>query len=271
MTQVQAFTIPSPDNGEAIAGYRLPGAGPNTGPGLLLVGGYGQQGPLGKLLGRVVFTYAQARGLDCVALDFRGQGQSGGERWGMTIPGMTSDIFAMADHLALQGRIGIGASLGAWAMLAAQQRRPQLLRGMIALAPAFDWDRTYFSPRQADGRLQTRPDGKLAESGAAFMISRPLLDTAEEWRLRSDGIALSDGLDVLHGTADELASFDHAAVVVRGFAQHISATMQPVPGEDHSLSTLTSPLAQQLFVQHCDALLQRCGVAPGSPAPEGQN
>ena len=133
MTQIQAFTIPSPDSGEAIAGYRLPGAA----PGLLLVGGYGQQGPLGKIVGQLVFKYAQARGQDCVALDFRGQGQSAGERWAMTIPKMVADIFAIADHLALTGRIGIGASLGAWAILAAQQRRPQLLRGMLALAPAF--------------------------------------------------------------------------------------------------------------------------------------
>lgn len=256
MTQIQAFAIPSPETGEAIAGYHLAGAQ----PGFLLVGGYGQQGPLGKLLGRVVFTFAQARGQDCVALDFRGQGQSGGERWGMTIPGMAADILAMADHLKLEGRIGIGASLGGWAMLAAQQRRPQLLRGMIALAPAFDWDRTYFAPRQADGRLQARPDGKLAEAGAAFMIAPQLLSTAEAWRLRPAEIALPDGLDVLHGTADELASFDHAQTVVQAFAGHVTATMQAVPGEDHSLSTLTSPAAQQLFVQHADALLRRCGL-----------
>lgn len=258
MTQIQAFTLPAPETGEAIAGYRLAGAL----PGLLLVGGYGQQGPLGKMLGRVVFGYAQARGQDCVALDFRGQGQSGGERWGMTIPSMAADILAMADHLSLQGRIGIGASLGAWAMLAAQQRRPQLLRGMIALAPAFDWDQTYFAPRQADGRLQARPDGKLAEPGAAFMISPQLLATAPEWRLQPAGIALPDGLDVLHGTADELASFAQAEAVVRDFAGHVTATLQAAPDEDHSLSTLTSPRAQQLFMQQADAMLRRCGSLP---------
>lgn len=255
MTQIQSFTIPAPESGDIIAGYRLAGAA----PGLLLVGGYGQQGPLGKMIGRVVFSYAQARGQDCVALDFRGQGQSGGERWGLTIPGMVSDIFAIADHLWLQGRIGIGASLGAWAMLAAQQRRPQLLRGMIALAPAFDWDRSYFAPRLADGRLQVRPDGKLAEPGAAFMISRPFLDTADDWRLQSDAIALPDGLAVLHGTADELASFDHAQAVVQDMAGHMTARLQAMPGEDHGLSTLTSSAAQQAFVQQCDALIARCG------------
>jgi len=255
--QLQAFTVPSPLNGEAIAGYRLPGAA----PGLLLCGGFAQQSPLAKMLGRLVFSHARARGQDCVALDFRGQGRSAGEPWGMTLPGMVSDLLAIADHLKLEGRIGIGASLGAWTMLAAQQQQPRLLRGMIALAPAFDWDRTYFAPRRADGRLQALANGKLAEPGAAFMISPAFLETAEEYRLRSDGILLSDGLEVLHGTADETASFEHAAVVVRALGQHMQASLQPVPDEDHSLSALTSPQAQQLFVQRCDALLQRCGVA----------
>lgn len=242
--------------GEKLRCHYLPG----NGPGLLVAGGYGLLGPIAKLLGIVSLIYAKGRGQRCIIVDYRGQGDSSGERWSMTVPGMRTDLLAVAEYYGLADCIGIGASLGAWAMLSAQQHRPGLLKGMLALAPAFDWDLSYFAPRIADGRLQQLGDGRLGEPGKGFRITQDLLDTAPQNRLDPARIHLPGGLLVLHGTADDLADVDYAATVLARLGETNPVAMRRLAGQDHGLSTLNDQQAQVEFIQACDQLLMQCGL-----------
>jgi pimeloyl-ACP methyl ester carboxylesterase len=260
LQEVEKHKIALPDNGGTICCHYLPGGG----PGFLVAGGYGLRGPMDKLLGITSLIFAKGRGQRCVIIDYLGQGESSGDRWSMTIPSMRADILRVADHYGMSDCIGVGASLGAWAMLSAQQHRPGLLRGMLALAPAFDWDQTYFAPRLADGRLQILADGRLGEHGMGFRISKELLDTAPDNRLQPKRIHLPGGLLVLHGTVDALADVDYAATILAELGETNATALRRLAGQGHGLSTLNDQQAQMEFIQICDRLMAQCGLGPAS-------
>lgn len=249
------------------AGHRLTSlhiAG--EGPGLLLVGGYGKLSPLAKPLGQLIALYCQSRKQDLRILEFRGQGSSEGQLSELAIPDMRDDLLTMADAFGLSGRIGIGASLGAWAMLAAQRQRPALLWGMLALAPALDWDRTYLAPRLADGRASRGSDGRIMVGEDNIEVSDRFLERADEARLDAAGaLSMPGPLHILHGSDDAIAPLSRSAELAqRGGA----VALKVIPGLGHEVSTLPTQPLQQLFVAECDRLMQawRDRRAAGDPA-----
>lgn len=248
--------------GHRLSSFHLAGAS----PGLLLVGGYGRLSPLGKPFGQLIAAYCQSRGLDLRILEFRGQGNSAGELSQLTIPDMRADLLALADQFGLVGRIGVGASLGAWAMLAAQQARPALLWGMVALAPALDWDRTYFAPRLADGRAHRDGDGGIVVREDNIVVSDRFLDSAVDARLDTTGdLSLPGPLRILHGSDDVIAPLSRAAELARHGG---NIALRVFPGLRHEVSTLSSKPLQQGFIEECDLVLQawRSRQAAGDPA-----
>lgn len=249
------------------AGHRLTSlhiAG--DGPGLLLVGGYGKLSPLAKPFGQFIAVYSHSRKQDLRILEYRGQGSSEGQLSQLTIPDMRDDLLAMADAFGLAGRIGIGASLGAWAMLAAQQARPALLWGMLALAPALDWDRTYLAPRLADGRAGRSSDGNIVIAEDNIEVSDRFLERAEEARLAAAGeLSLPGPLHILHGSADAIAPLSRSAELAQ---QGGDVALKALTGLGHEVSTLSTEPLQQLFIAECDLLVQawRDRRSEGGPA-----
>lgn len=246
MLRQEYFTGPA---GHRLSSLHLAGEA----PGLLLVGGYGRLSPVSKPFGQLAVSYCRARKLDLRILEFRGQGQSEGELLQLTLSDMRDDLLALAGQFELAGRIGIGASLGAWAMLAAQQKQPALLWGMLALAPALDWDQTYFAPRLADGRAR-RDGGTVAVPEDNIAVSERFLASAEDARLDlAGGLSLPGALRILHGSDDVIAPLSRSD----DLARHGGAiTLRVFPGLGHEVSTLASRPLQQSFVEECDLLLQ---------------
>lgn len=245
------------DGGQWLTCYHLPGAA----PGLLVAGGFGALGVTEKPLGLSALLHGLKHGLRTVLVEYRGQGSSSGERWSMTVPRMRDDILAVADYFGLQNCIGIGASLGAWAMLAAQQRRPDLLWGMLALAPAFDWDKTYLAPRLADGRLVWKESGKLHESGTEMLVDPQLLATAHEARLVPEAVRVPGALLSLHGMADDIADPAHADSILDQLRRHNSVLLRRLDGQTHSVSTLEGEELQAEFYRACDMLIRQAVAA----------
>lgn len=239
-------------DGQWLSCYHLRGAG----PGLLVSGGFGALGITDKPLGMAALYNGLQRGLRTILIEYRGQGASSGERWSQTVPRMRDDILAVADHFGLQNCIGVGASLGAWAMLAAQQQRAGLLQGMLALAPAFDWDKTYIAPRLASGRLVRLESGKLHQPGTTMEVDQALLETAEEARLAPDAIRLPRGLVAILGAADAVANPAYAVSILDQFRQNNRVEVRQLDGEGHNVSTLEGPKLQVAFHQALDTLLQ---------------
>lgn len=222
-------------------------------PGLLLVGGYGRLSPVSKPFGQLAVSYCRSRKLDLRILEFRGQGHSEGELLQLTLPDMRDDLLAMAEQFGLARRIGVGASLGAWAMLAAQQEQPALLWGMLALAPALDWDRTYFAPRLADGRARRDGSGVVTVAEDNIAVSERFLASSKDARLDVAGrLSLPGPIRILHGSDDVIAPLSRSD----DLARHRGVTLRVFPGLGHEVSTLASKSLQQGFIEECDLFLQ---------------
>lgn len=249
--------------GRRLSSFHLPG----DGPGLLLVGGYGGS-PLEKPFGLFAVLYCLENRLDLRLLEFRGQGGSEGQLADLTIPEMRDDVLALADRFSLSGRIGIGSSLGAWAMLAAQQDRPDLLWGMVALAPAVDWDLSYLLPRIDDGRAR-RDQGMITVQEDLVAVAEAFCPRAADARLRSGaaGPRLAGPIGILHGDADRIAPLSRSEQLrddLRAAGNRVELRL--LPGFAHNVAVLQGKLLQDACREACDGLLQewRSIFAPGS-------
>lgn len=237
-------------------------------PGLLVVGGYGKSA-LEKPIGSIALQYALQRQRACIVLEFRSQGRSSSLAQGMSVPGMRDDILAAAEALGLENCFGIGASLGAWALLAAQQRRNRLLWGMLTLAPAIDWDLTYFEPLSARGGLATDGNGHIHVPASGIVVSREFFNDLDACRIKAEALGLKGPHHIIHGTDDMVAPIARS----EQFAAESGAKLIRLPGAGHEVSALQSAAAQQAFVLECDAMLApRAALAadrgPGYPDAE---
>lgn len=240
-------------DGRTLCCYRSEGAA----PGFLLVGGYGASSIMGKPLGPLLLKYARSRGQDALVMDFRGQGGSGGHWTEMTLPGMRDDLLLVARYFGLAGRIGIGASLGAWAMLAAQQVDCGLLRAMLALAPAVDWDCHYFAPKFAAEQVVQLPGGEWLVPDDQIRIRPAFIETAGEARLDPAKLRLDGALMVYQGEADAIVSPATTQALVRQLASCGEVALRMFRGAGHELTALRGAGLVEEFVRDCDSLLQQ--------------
>jgi pimeloyl-ACP methyl ester carboxylesterase len=242
--------IALPD-GRRLCVYRCDGAT----PGLFGTGGYARQSAMAKPLGPALFDYAQRRGQACLLLDFRGQGQSPGTLADMTLPAMRDDILAVAAQFGLAGMIGIGASLGGWALLAAQQAQPGLLHGMLALAPAVDWDEIYFKPKLAAQQIGQAKTGEWVVQADGIVAHPALVETAGQARLDPARLRLPGGLRILQGEADAIVPAAATRALAARMAPCGPVSLRLLPGMDHNLTTLRSDGSVTAFAEECDLLL----------------
>ncbi len=227
---------------------RVPGKTPE----LLVVGGYGKSA-LEKPIGTCILNFALQRGLACIVLEFRGQGRSSPLPHGMTIPGMRDDLIQAADSLGLRNCIGIGASLGAWAMLAAVERRRKLLWGMLALAPAIDWDLTYFKPLSERGGLQRNELGFVKALESGIIVGPSFFNDLDDCRIDMRSLILPGHLHVIHGAMDNIAPLERSDRLVA----ECGGRLLVLPNGGHEISALQSQESQNAFVRECDAIVAR--------------
>lgn len=223
-------------------------------PEILVVGGYGKSA-LEKPLGPYVLKFALTHGQACTVLEFRGQGRSSTATEGMTVPGMRADLTNAAQALGLHDCLGVGASLGAWAMLAAQQEQNRLLCKMIALAPAIDWDLTFFKPLSESGGLIVNGSGFMEARESGIRVSQAFFNGLDACRIRPAELALEGRLIIMHGDADPIAPISRA----QRLAVEVGGRLIVVPGGGHEVSALQSSSSRDVFAETCGAMLARAG------------
>jgi abhydrolase domain-containing protein 10 len=137
---------------------------------------------------------AVAAGLTYARFDFRGMGESDGVFEETTIGREVEDLSLVLDRLGGAAVYLIGSSLGAMVSVLTAQRRPSQVRGLVLIAPAFD----FFDRRRdylgSDGLDEWRERG---------MVEAIDQYTGEPYRLRYDLIA--------DGVARQQAVWDHGA------------------------------------------------------------
>lgn len=244
-------TVVAQPDGEKISCFRVAG----DGPGFLFAGGYGVESPMQSAAGIGLLQYCAARNQDCVLVEFRGQGQSSGKLHDNTLASMVADLLATSDALELTNRIAVGASLGAWALLAAQQRRPGLIRSLLGLAPAINWDQTFIRPRLEIGKAVRSADGLIRMPRHGIVLSGDFLEEAEEARVAFADIAVKDAVRILHGDQDGIAPASESIRLIDELAPRCDANIRMYTGVGHELSKLKGLPVADLF-HECDYLLK---------------
>jgi pimeloyl-ACP methyl ester carboxylesterase len=223
-----------PDPGHRIAGERLPGAPPCY----LFLHGLGSVRAGDK--SSALFAHAAARGRAAVRYDQRGHGDSSGTIGVVTISELIADAALVLDRTG--PAVVFGSSLGGLvaAFLAAQ--RPDAVRGLVLVAPAFGWVRRMRQRLDGAGQLRT-------SQGLAFPVHARVLADAE----RLDEVHLPERLPmpvlIVHGSDDDVVP---PSLSQRFFAAipHPRKDFWLVPGGDHRLNREIS-----LILARMDAFL----------------
>jgi pimeloyl-ACP methyl ester carboxylesterase len=182
---------------------------------------------------------AAEKGARCVMMDIAGSGASKAPP-GLVMDTWVRDVEEIFERHVREPAIWTGASIGAWLMLIVHRRHPEWFRSMCALAPAFDWDQRYVAPRLRDGRLGVI-DGTVVNPDASAVASRELLISMAPYHVLREPVRLAAPMHVIFGAADEHAPADATRQLIER-AQG-SCTGELLPGEDHGVAKLASPLA----------------------------
>jgi len=160
--------VPSTD-GVGVAVHELGGAGPP----LLLAHATGLCGPVfAPLAARLAARFR------CVALDFRGHGDSVTPvEVDFAWRGLADDVLAVVDHLGLEGAVGVGHSSGGAALLDAEARCPGAFCGLWCFEPIVWPEPPPLAPRMAliEGALRRREVFASRDDAYAHFAAKPPL------------------------------------------------------------------------------------------------
>ena len=195
---------------------------------------------------RITLEDAARLNARCVMMDIAGSGGSTAPA-GLVMETWIRDVEEIFAARVREPAIWTGASIGAWLMLIVHRRHPEWFRSMCALAPALDWDQRYIAPRLRDGRLGVI-DGIVVNPDATAVASRELLISMAPHHVLRDPVRLTAPLHIIAGAADEIAP----AQAITQFVQRAvgsPCTGDILPGEDHGVAKLTSPLASMRYAR----------------------
>lgn len=216
--------------GEFLVGDEAPGER----PGYLFLHGLGSVRAGEKSTS--LLAHAQASGRAFLRVDLRGHGESSNRIGKVAVSELIADVMKVLER---QGpTIVVGSSLGGLVGAYAAAARPDLVRALALLAPAFGLMSNLAARLDAQGRLWTR-------EGQGFTV---------EPRVLADAKALDEqGLPrrilvptlVVHGTADDVIP---PLVSERLFAALAAPKKQLwiVPGGDHRLTTVAEEIWRRL-------------------------
>ncbi|MCB9877820.1 MAG: alpha/beta fold hydrolase [Planctomycetes bacterium] len=183
-----------------------------------------------------LLTHAAAAGRGFVRFDLRGHGESSGRIGRVAVSELIADTIAVLERTGPAWLVGssLGGLVGAYAAAA----RPDLVRRLALLAPAFG-----LMPRL---RERLDPQGRLWTSqGDGFHVEERVIADALALDERGLPARLSVPTLLVHGTADE--------TIPPVVSQHFFAAMQTphkqlwlVPDGDHRLNTAAAEIWQRL-------------------------
>ncbi|HEX4693277.1 alpha/beta hydrolase [Sphingomonas sp.] len=203
------------------------------GPPVLFLPGYASDMAGSKAL--ALEAWAQAVGRTFLRFDYAGCGASAGDFEEQTLTGWRDDALAMLD-LFSEPAILVGSSMGGWIALMIARDHPELVAGLIGIAPAPDFTDWGFSTDEKMAMLQ---NGRIER--ASPYSDQPTVYTARFWqsgeasRMTAGTIAVDCPVRLIHGLNDGDVPSERTMHLLR---QLRSADVQAsfVKGGDHRLS-----------------------------------
>jgi pimeloyl-ACP methyl ester carboxylesterase len=183
-----------------------------------------------------LLAHAARRGRAFLRFDLRGHGESSGRVGTIAVSELIADTIHVLERTG--PAVVVGSSLGGLVGAFAAAARPELVRGVALLAPAFGLLGSLADRLDADGRMGTR-------NGTTFVVEPRVLEDAKNLDERGLPARLGVPTLVVHGTADDV--IPHRASE-RFFAAipHPQKELWIVPGGDHRLNTVADAMWRRL-------------------------
>lgn len=200
------------DQGGVKLAYRR-SAGEAGRAGIVWLGGFHSD-----MLGEKATTlHARCReaGRAFLRFDYLGHGESGGKFADGTIGRWRSDALAMIDQKTEGPLVLVGSSMGGWMALLVALARPELVKGLVLLAPAPDFtDKLMWASFDESQRRQIMEDGAWTRPSdydpAGYPITRDLIVEGREWNVLDGEIAIDVPVRILQGGLDPDVPWTHS-------------------------------------------------------------
>jgi abhydrolase domain-containing protein 10 len=197
--------------------------------------------------------HAAARGYSWLRFDLGAHGASDGAFRQFRLSAMLADLDSVLDHIAPRPVVLVGSSMGGWLAVLAALRRPAQIRGLLLIAPAFNFIQQHFGALPAAERAAWAAAGvrafKSDYEDKQYELDYAVLEDAAALEIKGS-LAFSCPLSIVHGEQDEAVPLAQSV----DFLTRVSAPatrFHPVARGDHRLAQ-----ALPLLCQEVDALWQ---------------
>lgn len=148
-------------------------------------------------------AWAREQGRSYLRFDYGGCGRSEGTFEDQTLANWRDDVLVMIDSIVGGPVVLVGSSLGGWLMLLAARERPELVLGLVGIAPAPDFTDWGFSQDEKmyilqHGRLE-RPNPYGPEPTA---YTRAFWQSGEANRIMFGQIPVNQPVRLIQGQRD---------------------------------------------------------------------
>lgn len=222
-------------------------------PGIVWLGGF--KSDMSGTKARALDAWAEGRGRAYLRFDYFAHGASSGDFRQGTISRWRDDALAVLDSLCDGPQMLVGSSMGGWIALLAAQARPDIVKGLLLIAPAPDFtEALIWAEMPSDVRHAIMTEGEWQRPSAygeePYPITRALIEDGRKHLLLGAPIAVSCPVRILQGMRDPDVPWPHAMKLVERLPG--DTTMTLVKEGDHRLSTPADLLRME---QVLDALL----------------
>lgn len=227
--------------GRRLAFNRSAGNGPNSGPGIVFLGGFKSDMEGSKA--RFLHDWAVAQGRAFVRFDYSGHGASDGTFEDGCIGDWAEDAQAVLHSLTEGPQILVGSSMGGWISLLLARARPQRLAGLVTIAAAPDFTVTTWEQELTDAqRAEVETTGRTAlpsdYADSPYVFTEKLFRDGLNQRVMTKPLPLPFPVRLLQGTADaDVAPQVALRLLAHATGPDIRLTL--VKDADHRFSTPT--------------------------------
>jgi pimeloyl-ACP methyl ester carboxylesterase len=209
VTEVQHLTRA---DGETIAYLRRAGKT----PGVVWCGGF--KSDMNGTKATALDVWAQRAGRAFLRFDYFGHGASSGDFRQGIISRWRDDVLAVLD-LCEGPQVLVGSSMGGWLALLVAQARPDLVKGLLLIAPAADMtEELMWAEMPEEVRQQILEHGEWERPSIygedPYPITRALIEDGRRNLVLGGTISLSCPVRILQGMQDPDVPWQHAMTLV---------------------------------------------------------
>jgi len=185
-------------------------------------------------------SWCRQQGRQFTRFDYSGHGESDGELVEGSIGQWRADTLAILESVTEGPQLIVGSSMGGWIALLVAMESPRIV-GLVGVAAAPDFSRRLYHDRLNDAqRFQLDNEGQVElpssfPADTPYIISRQLIEEAENHILLDKEIPLDIPVRLLHGQLDDSVPWEVSLEVARRLRGD-DVEVQLIKSGDHRLS-----------------------------------